>query len=277
MSDVLPVSVPPSLVPQRVRHPTAVRRLRVLRSGRPSPGVISLTLGGEALQGFVSAAFDDHIKLMLPPQPGAPLVLPKLRDGRPVWPEGVAAEQQPVMRDYTPRHFDPLSLELDVEFAVHGAGPAAEWALRARPGDEVGIGGPKGSFVVPEGHDAYVLVGDDSALPAIARRLEELPAAARVTVCIEVARPEDQRGLGSRARVDLRWLVRGEAAPGQALLQAVQALPLPPGHPYLWAAGEGRTMAAVRDHWLALGHPPALMRVAAYWKQGLPGHHENLG
>lgn len=277
MSAVANVSVPPQLLPQRVRHATAVRRLRVLRSGRPSPGVVSLTLGGEALQGFVSAAFDDHVKLMLPPQPGAPLYLPELRDGRPLWPEGVLPEQRPVMRDYTPRHFDPLTLELDLEFAVHGAGPAAEWALRARPGDEVGLGGPKGSFVVPEGHDAYVLVGDDSALPAIARRLEELPAEAHATVCIEVAHLEDQRGLSSRARVELRWVVRGAAAPGQALLQAVQGLPQPSRQAYLWAAGEGRTMAAVREHWLAQGHPPALMRVAAYWKQGLPGHHENLG
>lgn len=276
MSAVLNPVIPDHLLPQRVRHNAVVRRLRVLRSGRPSPGVISLTVGGEALQGFVSAAFDDHLKLMLPPQPGAPLVLPELRDGRPAWPEGLRPEQRPVMRDYTPRHFDPISLELDLEFAVHGAGPAADWALHARPGDEVGIGGPKGSWVVPPGHDAYVLVGDESALPAIARRLEELPAQARVTVLVEVAQAADQRGLSSPARVDLRWLVRADAAPGERLLQAVRELPLPPGHTYLWAAGEGRTMAAVREHWLALGQPASLMRVAAYWKQGLPGHHENL-
>ena len=270
-------AVPAHLLPQRVRHANPVRRVQVLRVGRPTPGVVSVTLGGEALRGFVSAGFDDHLKLMLPPAPGRPLVLPTLQDGRVSWSAGLGEADRPVMRDYTPLHFDAQALELDLEFALHGEGPAASWAAQARPGDEVGLGGPRGSMVLPTGHDAYVLAGDESALPAIARRLAELPAGARVTALVEVATAEEQRALASAAQVNLRWLVRGTAAPGQRLLEAVRETPLPAGTVFVWAAGEALTMAELRTHWLGQGRPAALMRVSAYWRQGLSGHHENLG
>lgn len=269
-------TVPAHLLPQRVRHVNPVRRVRVLRVGRPTPGVVRVTLGGEALRGFVSAGFDDHLKLMLPPAPGRPLVLPTLQDGRVSWPADLSDADRPVMRDYTPLHFDAQALELDLEFALHGEGPAAAWAASARPGDEVGLGGPRGSMVLPAGHDAYVLAGDESALPAIARRLAELPAGTQVIALIEVASSEEQRALTSAAQVHLRWLVRDDAAPGQRLLQAVRETPLPKGTAFLWAAGEALTMAELRAHWLGQGQPAALMRVSAYWRQGRPGHHENL-
>src|SRR5450830_1107705 len=253
-------AVPAHLLPQRVRHANPVRRVQVLRVGRPTPGVVSVTLGGEALRGFVSSGLGDHVKLMLPPAPGRPLVLPALQEGRVSWPADLSEADRPVMRDYTPLHFDAQALELDLEFALHGEGPAATWAASARPGDEVGLGGPRGSTVVPAGHDAYVLAGDESALPAIARRLAELPAGTRAA-----------------ALVHLRWLVRGAATPGQRLLEAVRETPLPEGTAFLWAAGEALTMAELRTHWLGLGQPAALMSVSAYWRQGRPGHHENLG
>ena len=270
------MNIPEHLLPRRQRYPAEVRRVRVLRCGRISPGVISLTLGGEALRGFTSLGFDDHFKLMLAPGRGQPLLLPTLREGRPVWPADLEAAQRPVMRDYTPRHFDPLALELDLEVALHGEGHADAWARQARPGDEVGIGGPKGSFVLPEGLDWSVLAGDETALPAIARRLEELPVGARVHVFVELADPADRRSLSSQAQVDLHWLQRPPGQAGQALLQALREWPLPQGLGHTWAAGEAAAMAALRHHWQSLGQPAALMRVSAYWKQGQAGHHENL-
>jgi NADPH-dependent ferric siderophore reductase len=114
------------------------------------------------------------------------------------------------------------------------------------------------------------------ALPAIARRLEELPAGSRATALIEVAGPAEQRALASAAQLNLRWVPREDAAPGQRLLEAARDA-LPEGWVFAWAAGEALCMAALRAHWLAQGQPAALMRVAAYWRQGRPGHHENLG
>lgn len=89
------------------------------------------------------------------------------------------------MQDYTPRRFD--AQELGIEFALHGDGPAANWARQAQPGQTLTVAGSRGSFIVPTGFDWHLLVGDDSALPAIARRLEELPEGKPVTVVLALA------------------------------------------------------------------------------------------
>ncbi|PXW97628.1 NADPH-dependent ferric siderophore reductase [Sphaerotilus hippei] len=246
----LPASPPASLRRvERVRHELKRRHLVVRRVADLSPQVRRITFAGDELGDFVSASFDDHVKLMWPA------------------PEGV----EPVRRDYTPRRFDPVAGELDIEFALHGHGPAAAWAAQAAPGQTLMIGGPRGSFIIPTDFDWHLLVGDLSALPAIARRLEELPATARVLVIADV--PEgDRRELASAARVQLQW-VDGEAA----TLAAARQLTLPAGEGHVWCAGEARTMAALR-HVLVeeQGVNRHAIRAAAYWKRGAAAHHAHL-
>jgi len=225
-----------------------------------------------ALEGFVSASFDDHLKLILPAAGQPEPVLPAAGPDGLQWPPGV---ERPAMRDYTPRRHDAEAGELEIEFALHGDGPAANWAAQAAPGQRVGIGGPRGSFVVPLDYDWHLLVGDDTALPAIARRLEELPAGSRAIALLQLADEADRRPLPTRADLTLHWLPAGGAA--DALAQAVQALTLPAGEGYAWAAGEAQAMAAVRrvlvgPHGLDKDH----VRAAAYWKRGAAAHHENL-
>jgi len=268
MTETTPVS--PFSV-QRVRHPLKIRRIRVQEVHRPSPHLVRVRFAGEDLQDFVSASFDDHLKLMLPSDPDAPLVLPELGPDGPVLPPGAP---RPVMRDYTPRAFDVANGLLDLEFALHGTGAAATWAAQARPGQEVGVGGPRGSFVVPTVYDWHLLVGDETALPAMARRLEELPAGVQAMVIAETADPADRRELQSRASLSVQWLT--EAADG-GLAAAVAAWQRPSGEGYVWAAGEAAEMAATRRV-LVDQHDVAKdrMRVAAYWKRGASAHHENL-
>ncbi|UUX94451.1 siderophore-interacting protein [Aquabacterium sp. J223] len=261
----------PSLAPQRVRHPLQRRRLTVQRVIELSPHLRRVRLAGPELAGFVSASFDDHVKLMLP-SPGQPLVLPDLGPDGPQRPPQGDAGPRPLMRDYTPRRFDAHALTLDIDLVLHGHGPAATWAAQAAPGQEVAIGGPRGSFVLPDGYDWQLLVGDAAALPAIARRLEELPRGTRVAVVLAVAEA-DRIDLATQADVDLRWV-----APGS--LQASLAGWRPPaGEGYAWAAGEAREIAALRAQLVApeVGVPRDRIRAAAYWKQGAAGHHENLG
>ena len=256
---------------ERVRHPLKVRRLRVQEVFRPSPHLVRVRLSGDDLHDFISASFDDHLKLMLPAHPDAPLVLPEPGAEGPAFPPEV---QRPTMRDYTPRWFDPAAGLLDLEFALHGTGAAATWAMQARPGQEVGVGGPRGSFVVPTRFDWHLLVGDETALPAIARRLEELPAKAHAFVIAETADPADRRGLESRAGLTVQWLTEGEDG---GLAAAVAAWQRPPGEGYAWGAGEAAEMAATRRVLLEQhGVVKDRMRVAAYWKRGTAAHHENL-
>lgn len=254
---------------QRVRHPLAVRRLDVLNVQHTSPHFVRVTLGGAQLEGFVSASFDDHFKLMLPPDAQSPLILPTFGPNGPEWPDDMP---RPAMRDFTPRFHDVVKRELDVEFALHGEGPATEWAARAAKGQSVGVGGPRGSFVIPSDYDWHVLIGDETALPAISRRLEELPRGVTVFALVLVADHADRRVLRTTANLTQQWV-----ADSEELIKAVGLLPLPAGEGFAWAAGEAKTIAAVR-HVLSTTHgmPKDHMRTAAYWKRGSVAHHENL-
>lgn len=234
---------------QRVRHELRRRDLQVLRVQTLGPGFRSITFGGDTMAGFVSASFDDHVKLILDGDGGAP-----------------------VMRDYTPRRHDAAAGELTIEFALHGDGPAAAWAAQAAPGQRATIGGPRGSFVIPTDYDWHLLAGSAVASPAITRRLEELPAGARAFVVVDLPEAADRRALPSAARVQLQW-VAGNAE----LLAAVRALALPAGDGYAWCAGEAAAMAALRRVLVDdKGLDRHAVRAAAYWKQGAIAHHENL-
>ncbi len=234
---------------QRVRHELKRRELQVVRVDALSPHFRSVTFSGESLADFVSASFDDHVKFMLD------------ADGA-----------EPVRRDYTPRHFDTAARELTIEFALHGDGPAAHWAAQAAPGQHATIGGPRGSFIIPLDHDWHLLVGDETALPAIARRLEELPAGTRAIVILQVRDPADRRALHSAATLGVEWV-----ADAPALIAAVRALTLPRGDGYAWCAGEAATTATLRRILVEeKGHDRHAIRAAAYWKQGAVAHHENL-
>jgi len=251
ISKALPVNTEtPARRVQRVQHEIKRRALQVVRVASLSPHIRSITLAGETLADFVSASFDDHVKLILP------------SDG-----------DQPVMRDYTPRHHDAAARELTIEFDLHSTGPAARWAAQAAPGQPVTVAGPRGSFIIPTDYAWHLLVGDETALPAIARRLEELPAGAQVIAIIQAADPTDRRALHSAAKLQLQWV-----ADSAALIESLRALGLPPGEGYAWCAGEASAMATLRRILVdEKGHDRHAIRAAAYWKRGATAHHENLG
>ena len=249
LPEIVNTSASPSRV-QRVRHEQKRRDLQVVRVETPSPHLRSITFAAESLADFISASFDDHVKLMLDGGDGA----------------------EPVRRDYTPRRFDMAARELTIEFALHGDGPASRWAAHAAPGQSVAIGGPRGSFIIPLDYDWHLFAGDETALPAIARRLEELPASARAIVIAQAPDVADRRALPTAAALQLQWV-----ADDSALLAAVRALALPPGEGYAWCAGEARAMAALRKVLVEeKAHDRHAIRAAAYWKQGASAHHENL-
>ena len=234
---------------QRVRHELLRREVRVCRIEAPTPGFLAITFAGGSLSSFVSLGFDDHVKFIFTDAAG-----------------------QTCMRDYTPCAYQPGSTELTLEFALHAQGAASDWARNARVGDTAVIGGPKGSMVVPMDYDWHMLAGDTSALPAIQRRLAELPRQARAWVFVQAEDPRDQRPLPSQAAVELQWLPSSTA-----LLQALRAAALPAGEGFVWCAGEASVMARVRD--LLLGErqlPRDHARISAYWKAGAADFHEAL-
>lgn len=256
---------------RRVRHPLRARVLEVRRVERVTPSRRRIVLGGD-LGDFRSDSPDDHVKLIFPDAPGDEPRLPVVGEDRVSYPAGVA---RPPMRDYTPYAVDQDAGELVVEFVLHGDGPAARWAAAARPGDRLGQVGPRGSFVVEDVRH-WILVGDESALPSIARRLREMGSDATGVALIVVGDDAERLELAAPAGVEVTWLVRpGGAADGGMLPAAVRALPAFEEGTFVWAGAEAGVARRIREHLRdERGHAAEHMRVTGYWRHGVADHHD---
>lgn len=264
----------PDRNPRRVRHTLAFRNLEVAAVARVTPHLMRVTLRGDELAGFTSMGFDDHVKVFFPDPVTGALTLPVAGPDGPVFAEGQA---RPAARDYTPRQYDAVAGTLELDFAMHDAGPATTWAAQAAPGQRLGIGGPRGSFIIPTDFDAHLLIGDDTALPAIARRLAELPAGAHAIVLAEVDSAADQLEFESPAQVSLHWVHRLGAEPGSTTLMvdALATLPLPRGDFHTWIACESSTAKQLRKELLTrYGAHPAWTKAAGYWRRGSAATHD---
>lgn len=257
---------PTGRVVERVRHELKFRTLRVASIEDLTPALRRIVLEGEALEGFVSLGFDDHFKLF-PPGVDGEVILPTQG------PDGlIFADPRPPARDYTPRHYDPVLRRLTVDFVLGHGGPATDWAVNASIGSPVGVGGPRGSRVVPLDFACHVLIGDETALPAIARRLEELPSGVRAVVVVEVDDTEARIPLETRAELDLTWVERGGGPRGlsDGLSAAVENLAgrITSADVYVWVAAEAGVAKRLREILTAQGFDPAAMRAAGYWTHG---------
>ncbi|MEU8155556.1 siderophore-interacting protein [Micromonospora sp. NPDC048986] len=250
---------------ERSRNVTSAQ---VLRTERPTPHLIRLVLGGDELVGLPVGEFTDHyIKVVFPQQGVAypqPLDLAAIRRDLP-------REQWPRLRAYTVRRWDPLSGELTVDVVHHGdEGLAGPWAAALRPGDPVHFVGPGGAYAPSPEADWHLLVGDESALPAIAAALERLPLGAPAHVFVEIADPAEEQKLLSPGAVELTWLHRGERPVGEALVEAVRALEFPAGQVHAFVHGEA---AFVRELRRLLrgerGVPLDRLSISGYWRRGM--------
>ena len=211
------------------------------------------------LHDFTSPSPDDHIKLFLPDASSA---------------SGVC------LRDYTPRRFDAGKHALTIDFAMHEAGPATAWARKAVPGDTLEIGGPKGSTVVQDDFDFYLLAGDETALPSIGRRVEGLRSGVHVTTLVIVDGPEEVQHFQTFADWRPIWAFRGgKDRDDSALLQTAFAKwQAPAGEGYVWIAAEAEVARSLRDTLLNdRGHPKAWLKASGYWVKGKPGAADKLG
>jgi NADPH-dependent ferric siderophore reductase len=257
--------------PRRVRHELKLRRVTVHEARRLTPHLVRITLDGTDLQGFQSPGFDDHMKLFFPDPATGVLNLPQFGANGPALTDGA---HRPIARDYTPRLFDPVAQTLVVDFALHEDGPATLWARHAKPGDSLNIVGPRGSILLSTDFDWHLLVGDDTALPAIARRLAELPAGAKVIVIAEVDGQEDQMGFETSADACIHWVHRQS---GGTLPDALQGQTFPRGDYLTWVACESADAKILRarlisDH----GANPKWVKASGYWRRGASGVHDRI-
>lgn len=241
----------------RISHEIKRRKLDVLRVVDLTPRMRRITLSGPQREGFISLGTDDHVKLVFAQTPEEQAVLDTFVPGSP------SDGPRPTMRDYTPRRYDPETGELDIDFVLHGDGPAATWAAQAEPGQCLHIAGPRGSMIVPDMFDSYLLIGDETALPAIARRVENLAANRAALVVVEIADSSEQQTLHSPAQVDVIWVVRGE----QDMVEVTRRLEMPEGKLYAWVATETALSRKLRRVLLnEFGLDEASVKTVGYWR-----------
>ena len=245
--------------------PRPIDVLTVARIDRPTPSVRRVTLRGtpEAV-----AAAGPTISLLVPrvgdPAPRWPQVAP---DGRIVWPAGSHGVS---MRSYTARRQDPGAGEVDIDFVLHGDGPAAAWAAAAQVGVPIGVASAAGLGDAAAGW--LLLAGDETALPAIARILAAAAPDTRGVALVEVADAAEEQPLPGPAGVQVTWLHRGGAEPGSttALADAVRALPRPDTDDlFAWVGAESAAVRAIRadlrGRW---GLTRAQHHAIGYWRRG---------
>jgi NADPH-dependent ferric siderophore reductase len=248
-----------------LRHAVVFRTIEVSHVETLTPHMRRVVFAGPALHGFLSAAPDDHVKLFFPNRAGQ-IVQPAMGPNGLEYPEGI--EHSP-MRDYTPRRFEADSSTLTIDFVLHGDGPASSWAAQAAPGQRIGAGGPRGSLMIADDFDTYVLVGDETALPAIGRWLEEMPEGAHAEVFVEIPGRDDRQALSSRASFNLTWLERegADAASSDLLEKALQDFHAPQGDSFYWIAAESRRARNMRLFLAGeRGVPKAWLKATGYWK-----------
>jgi NADPH-dependent ferric siderophore reductase len=247
--------------------------VEVVSVSRVSPRLVSVHVGGGDLSRFTDAAPTSHVKLFLPaPGQDAPTLPVMTPEGR-SWPDGAP---RPTVRTYTPRAYDPAAGTLEIQFALHGAGPAAQWAQRATAGDKVAIGGPGGRFSVDPSARDWWIAGDESALPAVGTLLDWLPAYAIAQVHLEVAGPDDEIPLTSAAEIKVTWHHRrAPGAWGAELADAARGAALAPDT-QAWVACESSAMRAIRKILLDGQRVPAYSLVTrGYWRLGAADHPDH--
>ncbi|SDP63243.1 NADPH-dependent ferric siderophore reductase, contains FAD-binding and SIP domains [Klenkia soli] len=239
--------------------------LTVVSTATVTPAVRRVTLRGAP---DVVAAAGPTLALLVPRVDDAAPRWPDVaRDGRIVWPQGSHGVS---LRSYTARRQDAVTGELDVDFVLHGDGPAAAWASAAVPGSLLGLAStaPLGSS--PAGW--LLLAGDETAVPAIARILAAADPGTRGVALLEVAGPAEEQPLPAPPGVELRWLHRGGAEPGTTtlLVDAVAALDRPgTDDVFAWVAAESAAVRSVRaDLRSRWGLGRTQHHAIGYWRRG---------
>ncbi|MGE7471791.1 DUF2218 domain-containing protein [Bosea sp. NPDC003192] len=245
----------------------------VVRGARDiTPAMRRVTVACDDPGHFTSGGL--HVRVLIPPRGREPVWPSVGPDSRVIWPDG---EDALAKRTYTIRAIDHARGELDIDVVLHDDSPGSLWAREAKAGDRVGLLGPGGGDVISA--DWYLLCGDETALPAIARIAESLPSSARASIVIEVADAAERQEIASDASIQVTWLHRDGAPAGSTdlLPQAVRSIALPEqGSPFVFAGCEQAAARAIRKHLRGERQLPKDRHlVAAYWRRGHADVHDH--
>jgi NADPH-dependent ferric siderophore reductase len=247
------------------RQPPPFRRVAVGRTADLTPHLRRITFVGDQLQGLVIDEPAASVRLLLPSRGTDELVMPEWNGNEFLLPDG----RRPLIRTFTPRSLREDPPELDLDIVLHGEEGASGWAIGARPGDPAAISGPGRGYEIDPDAEPLLLLGDETAVPAIAQLLETVPARTPVVVHVEVARPDARLDLPEHPNASITW--HDAAGPaGTALLEAVAARRIGE-RARVWAAGEASVVQRLRKHLADRGVDRSHTAVRGYWKAGRAG------
>lgn len=250
---------------QEAPHKRVVRHVEVVRKEVLTPEMVRVIFTGDDLQELPEMPFTDHyVKLIFAPA-GAnyrwPFDPDQIRETQP-------KELWPVTRTYTIRWFDATTNELAIDFVVHGdIGLAGPWAAGAKPGDKLGFNGPGGAWAPDLTADAVVLVGDESAIPAIAAALDSLPNGTPAEAFVEVRSADCEQPLRADEAITIHWVYRGSEAYGVSLAAAVRSKPLPEGRLSVFVHGNASMVKDLRRYFFVEQRLSRTdVSISGYWR-----------
>ena len=216
-------------------------------------------LGGDELKGFAVDQPAASVRLLLPTR--GELEIPVWAGNEFLLSDGT----RPIIRTFTPRRFDVMALELHLDVVLHGSGVASTWAETTQPGESVAVSGPGRGYDIDSAATAFLLAGDETAIPAICQLLEHLPFVP-ISVHVSVNHPDAKVDL--HRDVDVRWHIASDSSDlDEPLSGAIRATDLEPGI-RIWAAGEAAAMQRVRTYlFREIDFPRSQAHVRGYWKR----------
>ena len=232
-----------------------------------SPSMRRIHFRSDDLSAFADSLDTDRYVKLVFPRGGRPLPHPlDMRALR----GSVPPEEMPVVRTYTALDPDIAAGTLTIDFVVHGdEGVAGPWAARAKAGDTLVVNGPGGGYRPDPSADWHLLVGDESALPAVSAALAALPADALVHVIALVDGPEHELPIEVPPGGTLTWVHRA-GGDDSAVLEAVRTRHFPPGRVHAFVHGEAESvMRQIRPHLLReRGLARDQVSISGYWRRG---------
>lgn len=242
------------------REPPRFRTVVVRAVEDVTPRLKRVTLAGEELAGMDPPQLASSVRLLL-------------SDETPTWNGNeflLADGSRPVIRTFTPLRFSASAGTLDIEIVRHGGGAASEWVASAAVGDEVALSGPGRGYEIDAAATAFVIAGDETALPAIGQLLEAVPESLPASAHVEIADSSARIDGGAYGAVEWHELPSDDR-PGDALVGVMAALDIPDAAS-VWVAGEAAAVQRIRKHLFdERGLTRSQATVRGYWKHGRTG------
>lgn len=243
------------------KYPSPYLRYKVASTRLITPTMVSVKCIPAGSERVKSQHLVGEYMRVLVTRDGSALPEPQMKGRKPVW-----GKPSPVSRKYTIRKFWPESGAIELGVVIHEKGPGTTWAQGAQPGDPIHLLGPRSGYNVSDNYDFYVLAGDETGLPGMARWIESMPATARGCAFIEVPSLESQQEeILTPENFEVVWVPRKHE---NSLFEAVTSAPRPDGNIFVWLAGESRSIQPLRtwarsDLKLSKGHAHS----KGYWKR----------